>query len=498
MGYKNINYNSKVKDLRFEVFTWGSRIVEKFDQELTVDTLLKGLSAGTFLTENVSDALVYSAGKSVELVFTCEENENRIELVNTTSDVEEENFYIHLESDIVADSVLVGRSLTTEVNDDYLKNGLEYGSVEEFYAMHWGKKTLIYELTGRLAQDKFSIDSFGHRFELDDCGRKNFEKIVNCLEPDNLRNILGNYTELVNACLDDRYVSVLLANASKRGYLKFKPYVKVDKYGNPSLVLKYNRFVHLFRGYGYQCSYTEDGIGEYSSSGIRIDAIRAKFRDKDLGESRLLKYLYYMNLIHCCREIDEFNNLLKNSPQIVDDFMQKSVKGLFDSYDVTYSEFYNVLSCSLDDTCLDQYKVDGVLEPGEIYRIAINDTSDYARVNFYKSELVGIEYWQNDAVQEKFFKLPSPFNSYEQAREIAEDWDEDDVDKFIETVTIGLYDTYEVRCALCAYALNTCGFITNFLVTYPTRDMRESKLRSLNRMNIPEFKNLGILYKSEN
>ena len=196
-----------------------------------------------------------------------------------------------------------------------------------------------------------------------------------------------------------------------------------------------------------------------------------------------------MNLIHCCREIDAFNNLLKNNPEVIDDFMQKSVKGLFNSYDVTYAELCSALSANPEDD---------YIEPSEVFRIPINDTSDYARVNIYKPGLVGIEYWQNDAIQERFFKLPSPFESYEQAESIAEDWgEEDNVGKFISDVSTELFDMYEIRCALCAFALNTCGFITNFIVTYPTIDMKGSKLRSLNRMNIPEFKNLGVLYKSE-
>lgn len=446
----------------------------------------------------VLNEMQYSMPKEIMLSYEWDGKEILIDFFNSTSDVCDEHFRIDTSSRLFADSVMIGYDLCMETNDAFLRDSKGFKTVEEYYENYYAKRILKDVLIEHFVEGGFEYNMCGHMYVLNEnVVISSLSEELDCLPADNLRRVLTNYDLILSACAGKCTVGTFLATAAKSGYLKFKPYIKMDSNGNYSLVLKYNRFVHLFRGMYYQCSYTERGIGTYSSSGVRLDTIYRLFQNYELHETKLCKYLYYMNLIHCCREIDAFNDLLENDSALLDEFMRLSTKRLFRNYDIKYID--NIVNDVVSFMGYGTYRGRGpgfLDDPKEIYRIAMNDTSDYARVNIYDTHMVSIELWEQDSISEVLFTLPDVFDESVNVAGLADDWNME-VEEFGKMVTNAIYDSYEVRCALTAFALNFCGFVTNFLVTYPTMSRKDSKLRALNQLNVPEFKNLGVLYKSD-
>lgn len=458
------------------------------------------LTRGALVESLCNDDMTFALNdyREVLLSFEWEDREVTVTICNSTSDILSEHFLIDVNSSLFKDSISIGYDISFDAVDRYLSNPRDCKSVEEYYGKYYSKSVLREALIEYLIKDDFRYSLYGHDYVLGDKEiRIQADKTLSCLPADCLRTVIENYQYIRESCDSVKYVSVFLANAAKSGYLKFKPFIHQDSNGNYSLVLKYNRYVHLFRNMYYQCSYTEDGNGAYSSSGVRLDAMYQLFQKYELQESKLLKYLYYMNLIHCCREIDAFNQLLETNSELVDKFMRLSTEHLFDSYDVKYVD--NIVNDMVTFMGYGVYrgKGPGFLEdPKEIYRVSKSETSDFARVNIYDSHMVGVEFWEQETVNEVLFTLPDIYYEDKDVASVADDWNMDEI-KFTKMVTDAIYDSYEVRCALVAFALNFCGFITNFLVTYPMQQRKDSKLRALNKPDIPEFKNLGVLYKTK-
>lgn len=351
-------------------------------------------------------------------------------------------------------------------------------------------KEMIYDA---LKDSGFTYSSmFAHEYSMDDAKREVIKKL-DYIPVSTLQELSLNVQTIIKECGTDKTFAYFMKSASKMGYLKFEPYIKENECGTPTLILKYNRYVHLFRGYHYQCSYTADGHGEYSSAGSRTDYLNNIF-GRELRESKLLKVLYYMNLIACCKGIDAFDNLLKTNPELVDKFMKASTKDVFDSYDITYmNDMMNVFS--LVDTGASDEK-QKLPEPKDIFRVALNATTDMCRIKIYDTRLVGIEVWLDEKVQEVLFTLPDWTEGVNDKRLRDEaDWEDMYYEEYIKWKTDVIYSKKEILTSFINYALNTCGFVTNYMVTYPMNDAKDSKLRALNRQDIKEFKSLNDVPK---
>ena len=497
-----MNYNLLTSDARLtdvEVRQWHGEechVLQRFG-DITASALLSLLPREEKLERVIKEEFASNSSCDITLDYKVDGKEYYIPLANNTSDVSDENYWINLGSELVADSIMLSNSFVDVALIGLLDSKVNL-SVAEYYSKHAAKKILRGALIDQLVEDGFRVSLCSHDYDIND--KLSFDMVeeqLSCLPAYNLRCLLNNYITLKEECGCEQLVSVFLAVAAKAGMLKFEPFISKGKDGHYSLVLKYNRFVHLFRDMYFQCSYTEDGRGTYSSSGVRLDAIYSLFQKYELQDSKLVKYLYYMNLIHCCREIDAFNDLLEHNSELVNEFMQLSTKHLFREYNVKYID--DIVSDVVTFMGYNIYRGKGpgfLDDPKEIYRVSKNETSDFARVNIYDSHIVGIEVWEQESLNEVLFTLPDVFDEGVNVESLADDWNMD-TKEFGKMVTDAIYESYEVRCALVAFALNFSGFVTNFLVTYPTNVRKDSKLRALNQQGIKEFKNLGVLYKSE-
>lgn len=431
------------------------------------------------------------------LSFNHGDEEVTITLSNTTSDKDSEWFKANTVSDIFKDSVLLGYDIYPEVNDRYLCNNKGTTSVEEYYEKYYASDLLKEALVERFIFDDLSYYDYGFNTPIS----SEFEKVqvmqsMSGIPVQNLRNLLSNYDKLLSDCGTNKVTDVFIEMASKEGLLNFEPYISVDNAGEYSLVLEYNRFVHLFRGLYYQCSCTESGIGEYTRSGIMLNEIDRVFEKYCLNGSKLHKYMYYINLINCCKGLDSFDNLLETDPMLVDRFMKLSTQKVFKDYDIKYREdiVQDMVTYINPKDIIKSQQALGA--PRKTYRVPWDEVTDCARVKVYEDNFVGIEFYEDYSVQEWLFTLPNVIDESTDVHRLAVEWDMLD-DMFVSMAAHDIYDNFEVQCSLVSFALNYSGFVTNFGVTYPTKARLSSKLMSLCMPGVPEFKNLNTLYKSD-
>lgn len=469
---------------------------------MSAGDLVQKICENAIKSDKIDAEMTSFGSKELLLSYKLDGEEICIDFLNTTSDVESEWLQVSLNSEVIIDSILLGTDLATTALGAFLRSNSKYKNVEEYYREYYSIKVLSTALIERLAEKEFSAYSlFGHNEPITaEHSNPTVDKQLKYIPADNLRGLLTNFDVFVDECGKDKTFSDFMKVASESGALVFKPYIKDNSHGNPTLVLKYNRFVHLFRGYHYQCSYTADGIGEYASAGIRIDSISQIF-GKELRESRLLKILYYMNLIACCKGISAFDKLLKKNPELVDEFMKLSTKSIFRDYDITYTkDLLGILNFTSDSMPYGEnyFARTGNIqlpEPAEVFRVPLNITTDMCRIKVYDSNEIGIELWFDEKVQEVLFVLPDWKDglSMEEIESLA-DWEDMDTESYTNMMTSKIYEAFEVYCSLVNFALNTCGFVTNFMVTYPTDEVRDSRLRALNRVDVKEFNSLSDIY----
>ena len=312
-------------------------------------------------------------------------------------------------------------------------------------------------------------------------------KMLKYLPEEVLENLCKHYKELILTI--PKTVNVFMEEASKRDLLKFKPYVVWDC-KVPMLVLKYNRYVHLFRGYHYKVSYTPDGIGEYQSAGIRIDQYRNLVSIKELRQSEFMQAAYYMNCIAACTGIDEFDNLLKDNPEVVDEFVAKSTKaaGLFKVYNMTYRE---LMSYFVHTTVI--FETDLLESGSEYYHVPASKTADYVRVviNRNKHDITFVTP-TSSGLDNSFCISSYLINDFiATARKYD---DEEDTDEAMEDAYSVIEDstTYEM---LVTFGLNVLGFVANYMVIYPTGANRRQVLRGVDTKDIIALNDISAIQR---
>lgn len=310
-------------------------------------------------------------------------------------------------------------------------------------------------------------------------GRTRLDSKIEFIPEENWKLINANYGEIRT---EDKTLGSFLAKAGELGYLKFEPYIKADSYGTPTLALAYNRYVHLFRGYYYQVSFTPDGVGDYSSPGIRIDEILRLF--EGMRDSKLLHSLYYMNCIAACFGIDEFDKLLETRPELVDEFMRLSVKRIFADYNTTYNDLMDYKSSIKDDTFMTNAKF--------VYSVPYTKTMDAYRLYDLSQEYPRfvIEYIGNGCLQYEKYNFTDMFVGVN-VEELADDWgySQEEVTKIISEK---IQHDPRVYCELAMFILNQVGVKCNFMAAYSVKPC--DALMPSNNPNIIRVENMNAIY----
>lgn len=314
---------------------------------------------------------------------------------------------------------------------------------------------------------------FGHEASLAEDWGYAFDK-MECVPEENQKLILDNIDTLINDTAGKGSFSEVMSKAAKRGYLSFKPYIKVYDYYSPDLVLKYNRYLHMFRGYHYQVSYTATGIGEYSSASIRTDYLLQVFGK--YRESKLLKMLFYMNCINACYGIDAFSKLLQESPEVLDEFMQLSTQRTFSEFDVTYQDLCNLVT---EATVF-------LEEPEAIYRIPKSATMDFCRLYVYNRMKLRVEFMKGGDYHNLIFVLPDWHDGL--SEELLNSDDPYDVDELRQFNKI-IYEDDRVFSQFICFALNYSGVVINYMAAY-SQELNEP-IKALNNPNVKVVNSLN-------
>lgn len=310
---------------------------------------------------------------------------------------------------------------------------------------------------------------------------------LNCLPDETVKNLLLTDFDSKDS------IEEIVSKWAKKGLLKFDPYTVQDRSNYPSLALKYNRYLHLFRNHYFQVSYTEKGIGEYATGSIRADSILDDVReawdvfDLDSNSSDLYQALMYMNAIAAAHGIDSFDNLLLSKPEVVDDFMKRTMLSwrLCSDYTMTYNKLKQYITAETRSMDLEhKYK--------DIYRVPASNTSDYCRIRVHDIEGVlraSIELIVNGMPVIYTLNLPGILND-----NIIRDFNETEMEDYNDVWNYFKQSRTFIESQI-VFLLNYFGYTINYTVCYPNipKSKRDNvtTLRALNRPHMVTLNNLS-------
>lgn len=112
----------------------------------------------------------------------------------------------------------------------------------------------------------------------------------------------------------------------KCGALRFTPY-EVDEDDNPSLVLRHNRFLHMFRGYSFQASGTSDGISDCGSGSYHTNFLtKTRYYNRVLHDGLISYMLWWAALIDVGFRFDNFIELFNKDIKPIEKFLADSMR----------------------------------------------------------------------------------------------------------------------------------------------------------------------------
>lgn len=309
----------------------------------------------------------------------------------------------------------------------------------------------------------------------------------------NLKDIFNDLEKLKYAKNFEDFMNDLAV----RNYLKFKPFVTKNAYGTPTLVLRHNRFVHLFRGYYFQVSYSANGEGEYRTANVRLDNLLSNIKkimlvspddcdalydgtsDKELSEavkrSKLPEIVAYMNCINVCFGIEAFDKLLVESPEVVDEFVREAMSKVIPGYSLTYKELVSSI-CTPENDFLE------LQDPLVVYKIPDSATQDICRVSIYDWHSICVEAMTDKTYHKYLYTIPEIKLS----------------EVFLETYKDCLWVTEfpeelkkSLLLQLVSFALNSVGVVCNYMVAYSVYKGKNANLLSLNNKYVKVLNSLN-------
>ena len=112
----------------------------------------------------------------------------------------------------------------------------------------------------------------------------------------------------------------------RAGALRFQPYM-TDRHENPTLVIRHNRYLHMFRGYHFQASGTIDGIADCGSGSFRTDFLtRPMYYYHILCEGLIAYMLWWAALIDVGFKFDNFVELFNKDRDVIEEYLNASIE----------------------------------------------------------------------------------------------------------------------------------------------------------------------------
>ena len=270
----------------------------------------------------------------------------------------------------------------------------------------------------------------------------------------------------------------------RAGLLRFKPYL-IDGKENPTLCIRHNRFMHMFRGYYYQISGTPDGIGDCGHGAFRTDElIRLLSKRSFVAESHLVFMIMYAAMIDCGFQNDNFRRMFYNKREDADEYFRNSMK-FWDAsfnYGVSLTEKYISYKEGMltSDTC-----------PSKLFVV---ESKNGALCRFWFNEhAVEVEYCSstdNGIGKSRIvhFDIPGPMDGID-VRKIRWWNSDDEKDLIIDIKDACAFEGGAVERFILLMLLKLVGVHINWVAAYPIKKMglirttRDAGLISVDSLN---------------
>lgn len=330
------------------------------------------------------------------------------------------------------------------------------------------KKELVGEICRQLNEHGFEDTGvFGHKsaYTADD----GFGEGLGFLPKENLEKILQ--TEITDwSDFGKVYEAWGRAKA-----LRFMPYM-VDEDDNPSLVLRHNRFLHMFRGYRWQVSSTVDGQVDNGSSSYSTNFLTAGHREEEVLSKSLLAYcLWWATLIDVGFRFDNFFELFGTDVNKLNEFLKVSAAYWGKHFDYSWVD---VAKCINKES-----------EPIDTITRKVYQLQDSKGVGAYIA--IGKKTIQVQTAEKCLtFTIPDP--------SIGTNYDldeEDDRDSFHSDMYT--LEENHFREIIAVMLLKLAGIHVSFINWFPLAGSRKFKfLRPINSPDVVKAESLNEIYKA--
>lgn len=253
------------------------------------------------------------------------------------------------------------------------------------------------------------------------------------------------------------------------GALRFKPYIITEEDDNPSLCIRHNRFLHMFRGYHFQASGTIDGIGDCGSGAYRTDFLtKGMYGDKIRNKGLISYMLWWAALIDVGFNFNNFYDMFSTNKEVLEQFLEKSMAYWGVQRNQHWSDIAPYIVFS-----------EGTIDTFERKVCHIYD--DKAGVVAYLA--IGKKTIQVQMADNRLLTITIP-----ELNDVGYDLQDEDQQWKFEDEVQTLEDNHYLEM-IAVMALNLCGIKINFINWYAPF----GKLKSMSKINAPAIKNIKSL-----
>lgn len=132
----------------------------------------------------------------------------------------------------------------------------------------------------------------------------------------------------------------------RAGALRFKPYAVRDE-DSVSLVLRHNRFLHMFRGYYFQASGTTSGDGDFGHGSYRTDFLTTAGWNCEIINKGLIAYmLWWAAYIDVGFQYRNFQDCFEDDIATVEEFLHNSIRDYYGAFQYHWSDIASMITTS--------------------------------------------------------------------------------------------------------------------------------------------------------
>lgn len=264
----------------------------------------------------------------------------------------------------------------------------------------------------------------------------------------------------------------------RAGALRFEPYM-TDEDDNPTLVIRHNRYLHMFRGYHFQASGTIGGVGDCGSGSYRTDFLcRPHYSNHILCNGLITYMLWWAAFIDVGFKFDNFIELFNSNRAVLDEFLTTSIKYWRGPENYQWSDVEKYIEIGKGN--IDVYN-------RKVYQLQKKDGG----IDAYLA--IGLNTVQVETAGNKLVTIKIPNLNEGAEYNLA---DEDDKECYDEEV--GILESNHFREMLLVMAVKLAGLDLNFMGYHFLWEPEvKQRMRPINAPGVIITKSLNEIYKAE-